>query len=82
MHRRLGCAGFTARSGRLLWQTPQRQIGRPRLMSLPLVNAPPRAPAPPPIAAPTNGLPPAIAAMAAQPPAPNNPPDKARSPRL
>ena len=60
----------------------QRQIGRPRLISLPLVKAPPRAPTPPPIAAPTNGLAPAIAAMAAPPPAPINPPDSARSPRL
>jgi hypothetical protein len=44
----------------LIRRSRQRQTGRPRLMLLPLVSAPPTAPAAPPIAAPTSGLPPAV----------------------
>jgi len=60
----------------------QRQMGRPRLMSLWLVSAPPTAPMPPPINAPVSGLPPVTAPIAAPVPAPIKPPDAARSPVL
>src|SRR4051812_465918 len=58
----------------------QRQAGRPRVTSRPLVRAPPAAPAAPPSSAPVPAPPPVSAPMPAPAPAPSNPPETARSP--